>query len=99
MFMILCPKGLGVCNEWAGGYIVSMCCQRPQEQIGDCKISKLNTAPCFSLKSLGFYLRKGEAVVLSWQVMEHCLSSGVGLERREDKVEISDPVKSHGSRR
>lgn len=53
----------------------------------------------FQLKRFRFYLRKGEAVVLSWQVMEHCLSSGVGLERREDKVEISDPVKSHGSRK
>lgn len=38
-------------------------------------------------------------MVLRCQVMEFCLSSGVNLGKREDKVEVSDPVKSHGSRR
>lgn len=44
MCRILCPKGLGLCNEKAGGYIILMCCQGLQEQLGDYKVSKLGTA-------------------------------------------------------
>lgn len=52
----------------------------------------------FQLKKFRFLSqeRRGSGFKLAG---DGTLSSGVGLGRREDKVEISDPVKSHGSRR